>query len=135
MARPQLFSNDQLKDALEQANGQVYVAARILKASHSLFYQRFRMFPELREYAQGFKEIITDQVEQVLIKKAIEGQEPWAVTFWLKTQAKHRGYTERQEITGANGEGIKVEYVNDWRSNTAVSPHGSTASEETSEAI
>lgn len=134
MTRGLSFSNDQLKEALEKANGQVYVAARALKCSHTTFYLRFKQFPELREFAQTFKEVITDQVEQVLIKKAIEAQEPWAVTFWLKTQAKHRGYTERQEITGANGEGIKVEYVNNWR-DTSLSSHGSTASEETSQEI
>lgn len=108
MGRPQVYTNEQLREALEKANGQVYVAARLLKSSHSLFYTRFREFPELREFAQGFKEIITDQVEQVLIKKAIEAQEPWAVTFWLKTQAKHRGYTERQEFSGVDGKPIEI---------------------------
>jgi hypothetical protein len=110
MARPQLYTNEQIKEALEKANGQVYVAARFLKCSYQVFYSRFRQFPELREYAQGFKEVITDQVEQVLIEKALVTKEPWAVTFWLKTQAKHRGYTERQEFSGPEGKPIEFNW-------------------------
>jgi hypothetical protein len=108
MARPLLYTDDQVKDALEQANGQVYVAARILKCSYQVFYSRFRQHPELREFAQGFKEVITDQVEQVLIQKALVDKDNWAVGFWLKTQAKHRGYTERQEFSGVDGKPIEI---------------------------
>jgi hypothetical protein len=39
-----------------------------------------------------------------------------AIIFYLKTQAKDRGYVERQELTGADGGKLQVEYVNDWRS-------------------
>ena len=38
-----------------------------------------------------------------------------AIIFFLKTQGKERGYTERQEITGADGTALVIEYVNDWR--------------------
>jgi hypothetical protein len=38
-----------------------------------------------------------DNVESVLYSKALAG-EAWAVCFFLKTQAKHRGYVERQEL-------------------------------------
>ena len=103
--------------ALEAANGQVYLAAKMLDCNPVTFYQRFRKFPELREFAQSFKESINDQVEQILIEKATQDKEHWAVTYWLSTQAKHRGYTKREEITGADGGSLVVEYVNNWRDN------------------
>jgi hypothetical protein len=41
--------------------------------------------------------------------------EPWAVAMVLKTIGKSRGYVERQEVTGADGGKVQIEYVNDWR--------------------
>lgn len=108
MGRHIEFTNEQIANAIIKANGQIYVAARYLKCQHSTIYARFKDHPELRELAQSYKDLITDQVEQVLIKKALEAQEPWAVTFWLKTQAKHRGYTERQEFSGIDGQPIEI---------------------------
>lgn len=102
MGRTIEFTNEQIAKAIIKANGQIYVAAKYLKCQHSTIYSRFKNFPELRALAQSYKDLITDQVEQVLIKKALEAQEPWAVTFWLKTQAKHRGYTERTESSNLN---------------------------------
>ena len=36
--------------------------------------------------------------------------EPWAVAMVLKTIGKHRGYVERQEVTGADGGSITVKW-------------------------
>lgn len=110
MARPQVYTNEQIKEALEKANGQVYIAARMLGCKHVTIYNRFKQFPELREFAQSFKEVITDEVEQALVEAATQKKEAWAITFWLKTQAKHRGYTERQEISGPDNGPIKFSW-------------------------
>lgn len=55
-----------------------------------------------------------DEAEHQLIK-AVRNGEPWAVKYTLSTKGKERGYTERQEITGAEGGALIVEFVNDWR--------------------
>lgn len=34
---------------------------------------------------------------------------------FLKFKAKERGYVDRQELTGADGEELIIKYVNDWR--------------------
>lgn len=110
MGRHIEFTNEQIAEAIIKANGQVYVAARLLKCQHSTIYSRFRDFPELRELAQSYKDLITDQVEQVLIDKALIDKDNWAVGFWLKTQAKHRGYTERQEFSGPDNGPIRFSW-------------------------
>lgn len=46
---------------------------------------------------QAERETVKDHVENALIIEAKEG-ESWAVKYYLSTQAKDRGYAERQEI-------------------------------------
>lgn len=57
---------------------------------------------------------LIDLAELSLRKAVLEGQ-PWAVALVLKTIGKGEGYTERVELTGADGGTLQVEYVNDWR--------------------
>ena len=47
-------------------------------------------------------ETTIDFVESQLLKNINEG-DTTSIIFFLKTKAKHRGYVERQEISGANG--------------------------------
>ena len=56
------------------------------------------------------KETVKDVVESSLITKAKDG-ESWAVKYYLSTQAKDRGYVERQEITGKDGDDVRVKIV------------------------
>jgi len=53
-------------------------------------------------------------VESKLYSKALAG-DTTSMIFFLKTQGKKRGYIERQEITGEDGNElvIKVIYAND----------------------
>jgi len=62
------------------------------------------------EFAQGIKdafEAVLDNVESKLLSKINDG-DVTSLIFFLKTRGKKRGYVERQEITGANGEGLDV---------------------------
>jgi hypothetical protein len=58
------------------------------------------------------REKMIDNVESVLYSQALAG-EAWAVCFFLKTQAKHRGYVERvqQEVSGKDGGAITVQVI------------------------
>jgi hypothetical protein len=51
-----------------------------------------------------------DNAESALYS-AVLGGEAWAVCFYLKTQAKDRGYVERQEMTGKDGGAIQQEHA------------------------
>lgn len=37
------------------------------------------------------------------LMEAVKKGEPWAICFFLKCKAKHRGYVERREFTGRDG--------------------------------
>lgn len=52
------------------------------------------------------REKMLDNVESALYQQALSGNTV-AMIFFLKTQGKKRGWVERQEITGADGEAMK----------------------------
>jgi hypothetical protein len=55
--------------------------------------------PTLRAAVRDCREAMKDHAESAL-HKAILNSEPWAITFYLRTQARDRGYVERHEHTG-----------------------------------
>ena len=58
-----------------------------------------RDYPAISEALAEERERMTDLAECAM-HKAISNGEPWAVALYLKTQGKHRGYVERQEVAG-----------------------------------
>lgn len=68
---------------------------------------RFIERHNLQSVLDESRESLVDIAETAL-KRAVVGGEAWAVCFTLKTQGKRRGYVERIEQTGANGEAQKL---------------------------
>ena len=66
-------------------------AARMLGIARSTLYARVGVEPKLREFREELREELIDCIESELIKAALAG-EPWAVKYYLTTQARHRGY-------------------------------------------
>jgi hypothetical protein len=52
---------------------------------------------------------MVDVAESKLMAK-IDAGDTTAIIFFLKTQGKGRGYVERQEVTGAEGNAIEVSW-------------------------
>jgi fructose-specific phosphotransferase system component IIB len=98
---------------IRDARGNISAAAISLRVSRQALYRYIEKHASLRAVLSESRETMKDMVESVLYSKALEG-ESWAVCFFLKTQAKDRGYVERVEQTGADGEPQKiiVQYVN-----------------------
>ncbi len=117
MARHKDYTDEDIIKAIRAKHGMVYLAARSLGCSHTLIYNRLKQNPLIKETIDACRGVILDDAETKLVS-AIKRGEPWAIAFTLKTIGKDRGYTERQEVTGANGASLKIEYVNDWRSHT-----------------
>lgn len=96
--------------ALMATRGNLTKAAASLKVTRrglELFIDRN---PDLVEVRREAREGALDVVEDKLWEAAEHG-DSWAVTFALKTQGKHRGYSERQEITGADGGALDVTHA------------------------
>ena len=112
MAGQARLTVEQIKHALEQAAGNVSYAAKALGVSRSTMYRRINESPTLQEILTDAREELVDIAESAL-KSAVIDKQGWAVCFALKTQGKARGYVERQERTGKDGEPLKVDVT--WR--------------------
>lgn len=127
------YTDAEVCAALTATNGMVYLAAKRLGCGPSSIYRRMEKSAKVKAVVDDSRGELLDTAETAL-KSAVIAKEGWAVCFTLKTIGKERGYVERQEITGANNNAIKVEYVNDWRNQTtdaAPRPNSSATGSET----
>lgn len=92
----------QIKEALEKTGGNVSRAAEALEMSGRGLRQRIADSDDLREFVTDQREAVVDLAEDVLIKQLKEGNLTAAI-FIAKTQGRARGYSERVEMTGADG--------------------------------
>lgn len=105
MAKKKRYTAQQVIDALEKAQGYVSKAASILGCSSQTVYNYRDEYKTVKEAWDGIRERRHDFVENALHNAIKEGNVT-AIIFYLKTQAKQRGYVERQEVTGAGGASI-----------------------------
>lgn len=95
--------------AIQKYNGNISAIARSFDVTRAAIYDYIEKRPELKELIQQERETIIDDVESELFKHAKRGNLS-AMIFFLKTQGKKRGYVERSEITGADGQAITVRW-------------------------
>jgi len=69
-----------------------------LGMSRSTYYKWLNSYDDFKEEMESLQEEVIDQVENKLLQKIEEG-DTTAIIFFLKTRAKHRGYTEKSEIS------------------------------------
>ena len=95
-----------LLEALENSLGVVTTACKKANISRKTFYQYCNDDPEFKKAVDDIENIALDFAESQLHKQ-IQGGNTAATIFYLKTKGKKRGYVERQEITGNDGEAIR----------------------------
>jgi len=88
---------DKVNGLIDEMMGNVSMVARTLNVSRTTLYNYINSHSTVKAKLDEAREKMIDNVESVLYSKALAG-EAWAVCFFLKTQAKHRGYVERQEL-------------------------------------
>jgi hypothetical protein len=93
---------------LEKHGGNVAKAARALGVRRQSLWRYIGRHPALVDVVHDIRESVKDDAETVL-HKALRKGEAWAVCFYLKTQARDRGYVERQEL-GLDG-GVDLRLV------------------------
>lgn len=96
---------EDLLAALAQTSGIVSSACKAANVSRMTYYRYYKEDPAFREKADDIKELQKDFAESLILKKMKEG-DTTMIIFYAKTQMKDRGYTERREITGKDGEDL-----------------------------
>lgn len=113
-----------LIEALKIAKGNITEATSNACVARATFYNWMKTDPEFAEAAIEAQEIALDYVESKLFEKITgvavkkgetDDGEPIvydvppsdaAIIFYLKTKGKKRGYVERQEMTGPDGQAL-----------------------------
>lgn len=93
---------------VEEYEGNLSAIARELNVGRSTVQRRVNESKKLQDAVESARERSLDKAEKQLEEKIEEGNLS-AIIFKLKTQGKNRGYTQRQEFTGKQGEPIKTE--------------------------
>jgi hypothetical protein len=93
----------QIEELIDAKKGNVSAIARTLKVARNTVYKRIRESSTLQQMLDDARETMLDNAESVLYSKVLAG-DVTSLIFFLKTQGKSRGYVERQERTGKDGE-------------------------------
>lgn len=104
MASEQRYSVEQVIAAIRQGHV-ITTAAKILGCEPQTVRNYARRYKTVADAILEERTQLVDLAELSLRDQILKG-ENWAVTLALKTLGKDRGYVERQEHTGVNGEPI-----------------------------
>ncbi len=96
-----------LLEALEKTLGIVTTACKIVGINRWTFYSYIKNDEEFAKAVKELENVALDFAESALHENIKNGKEPSTI-FYLKTKGKNRGYVERQEITGKEGEPIQI---------------------------
>lgn len=100
-------NKDAMIAALESTLGVVTPACRKTGVSPATHYKWMNNDEEYKAAVLATKDIALDFAESQLHQQIKSGN-PTSTIFYLKTQGKHRGYVERQELTGKDGGAMSI---------------------------
>jgi hypothetical protein len=106
MAGKQRYTVAEVIEALNDCNGLLYLAADKLGCTSETIINYKNRYPTIAEAVREKRGKRVD-IAEASLDKAVKKGEAWAVQFLLRTQAKDRGYVERQELTGEDGAPIR----------------------------
>lgn len=101
----------QLKAALRKHAGVYAYAARDLGCDRANVKMRVDRSELLQQFLRDLEEEVVDAAEAVVLGQIIKGDQKMA-RWYLQTKGKHRGYSTRQEHTGAEGAPLPAPTVN-----------------------
>ena len=107
MSRTDQFTPAYIIAALESTGAILSAAALKLGISRQALSGYVKRYPEIEAARLEIRESMCDLAELKLISLVKAGNLT-AVIFYLKTQAKDRGYIESREVTGKGGAPIEV---------------------------
>jgi hypothetical protein len=112
MAKKARYTADEVVKAVRGSGGFVSLIAERLKVNVQTVYNYRDQYASVRLALNEEREKMIDQAEGAL-QRQIKADNITAIIFYLKTQAKQRGYVERQEVTGGSGGPIVVKWANE----------------------
>ena len=104
------YSIEQVAKALWDCGGIVNQTCKKLRCEYGTVLEYLKKYPELQEVREQAGEARIDTAEAVL-DKHVRANSLDATKFLLKTQGKKRGYSERTEVTGADGADFSLTIV------------------------
>lgn len=107
---PGPYTCEQVIQALQKTKGMVYLAARELGCHHQTIYNHIEKNPSVKRAWQAEHGKVGDSAE-LRLYQAIMNEEHWAITFYLRTKGKDRGYVERQEHATPGSDTLVFEFV------------------------
>jgi len=105
MDKSRHIKKESVLKALEKSFGVVTVACKNAEVPRSTFYKWVKEDKEFAKDVKDIANIALDFAESQLYKQIGKGNVTSTI-FYLKTKGKVRGYIERQEITGADGDNL-----------------------------
>jgi len=112
----QRFSKNKLVSALRQSHGIKQHTALILNCDRRTIDRYLEKYPDIKETVKAIKEQTKDECEYILLTEFINKplvspkQRLDAVKFFLKTQARDRGYIEQSNFDFSTG-GDKISEI------------------------
>jgi len=103
------YTSDKMIKAIREKHGNLSAAARYLGCSRNTIARYIENYPTVKAVYDEERETLIDFAENQLFQQVKDGNIT-AIIFTLKTIGKHRGYVERQEVTGADGGAIVVNW-------------------------
>jgi hypothetical protein len=111
---------DRIIECLKETNGLISLAAKRVPCSITTIRERARRVQAVKQTIDECRGELVD-VAELALRAAVTRGEPWAVGLVLKTLGKDRGYVERQEVTGKDGEAVRLV----WDDGADVTPFAS----------
>jgi hypothetical protein len=104
------YKTDEVIQAIEEAHGNISAAARRLGAHRNTIASYIKKYATVGAAYEEARETLIDFTENQLFNQVKEGNIT-AIIFTLKTIGKYRGYVERHEHTGQDGQAININVV------------------------
>lgn len=103
-----MYTPEQVCKALEETRGYKFLAADRLGCTEETIRNYEKRYASVRQVVTKFRGRRVD-VAELKLDAAVNEGESWAILFILRTMGKDRGYVERQEVTGKDGEAFSIE--------------------------
>jgi len=101
------LTQDEVIEALIEKRGLIAQTAELLQCSFQGLRRRIFDDPEIFDIYTWLKEYVTDMAEEGLFD-AIQAKRPWAIKMRLEKIGKDRGYSDRLELTGKDGNDLNI---------------------------